>query len=46
MNKYYETPHKQTFMEIYEKKQRILEALETKKLPSDTYLKMSQKVFA
>lgn len=32
MHKYYETPYRQTFIDLYEKKQRILHAIESGKI--------------
>ena len=45
MGKYYETAYKQTFIELYEKKQRILEALQGGKLTNELYLNIAKKIF-
>jgi hypothetical protein len=46
MSKYYETPYKATFIELYEKKLRIVQALETGALKPQVYLQMSQKAYS
>jgi hypothetical protein len=45
MRKYYETPYRQTFIELYEKKIRIFEAVSSGKLKPEIYFEMSQKAF-